>query len=76
MASEGPGRGPGGDAEATQAFPNPPIILFSQYTDENVAAGVAPKPPKPVKGKYEMFGAPFNVSIARWASRPCHFCLQ
>lgn len=56
MASEGE------PAEASQAFPNPPTILFTQYTDENVESGIAPKPPKPVKGKYEMFGAPFNVS--------------
>ena len=52
------------DAEATQAFPNPPLILYRLYTDENVASGVAPKPPVPVKGNYQMFGALFNVRYA------------
>ena len=48
-------------AEATQAFPNPPLVLYSLYTDENVESGVVPKPPVPVQGAYQMFGAPFDV---------------
>ena len=49
------------DVEATQAFPNPPFVLYSLYTDENVKSGTAPKPPVPVQGTYNMFGNPFNV---------------
>lgn len=50
------------DPEATQAFPNPPSLLYKLYTDEAVESGTAPKPPPPAKGRYQMFGAPFNVN--------------
>lgn len=50
------------DPEATQAFPNPPSLLYKLYTDEAVESGTAPKPPPPAKGHYQMFGAPFNVN--------------
>ena len=44
------------------SFPEPPASLYKLYTEENVRSGLAPKPPPPVKGKYYMFGAPFDVS--------------
>lgn len=50
------------EAQATQAFPNPPTILYKLYTDEAVQSGTAPRPPPPIKGSYKMFGAPFDVS--------------
>ena len=49
------------DVEATLAYPNPPFVLFSPYTNDNVDSGATPKPPLPVKGSYQMFGAPFHV---------------
>ncbi|XP_003388722.2 PREDICTED: mediator of RNA polymerase II transcription subunit 7-like [Amphimedon queenslandica] len=52
------------ESEATQAFPNPPSILYKLYTDEAVESGSAPKPPPPVQGHYQMFGAPFNTGDA------------
>ncbi len=64
MVSHGQKMATESDVEATQAFPNPPLILYRLYSDENVESGVAPKPPVPVKGSYEMFGAPFNVKYA------------
>lgn len=53
----------GGEPQATQAFPNPPAALYRLYTDENIQSGLAPKPPRPVQGAYQMFGAPFNVRM-------------
>lgn len=50
---------------ATQAFPNPPSILYERYTDEALENGTAPKPPLPVQGHYQMFGAPFNVKTLK-----------
>ena len=44
------------------SFPDPPASLYKLYTDENVRSGAAPKPPPPAKGKYYMFGCPFDVS--------------
>ena len=52
-----------GDIQSTQTFPNPPSAYYSLYTDENVESGLAPKPPKPIKGAYQMFGAPFEVCL-------------
>lgn len=45
------------------SFPDPPASLYKLYTDENVRSGAAPKPPALVKGKYYMFGCPFDVSL-------------
>ena len=44
-------------------FPHPPKIFYKKYSDENVNAGQAPPPPKPVLGGYSMFGARFDVSF-------------
>ena len=55
--------GVGPEAQATQAFPNPPALFYKLYTDENVTSGAAPPPPLPIKGPYRMFGAPFDVSL-------------
>ena len=39
------------------AFPDPPSKYIALYTDENVANGTAPEPPKPiVDGSYTCFG--------------------
>jgi hypothetical protein len=46
------------------SFPDPPASLYKLYTDENVRSGAAPKPPAPVKGKYYMFGCPFDTEDA------------
>ena len=54
--------GVGPEAQATQAFPNPPALFYKLYTDENIRSGKVPQPPLPVKGPYHMFGAPFDVS--------------
>ncbi len=50
--------------EGVSSFPNPPFLFYKHYTDENVKAGLAPKPPRPVEGAYHVFGAPFNVSTS------------
>ena len=50
------------DEQGVSSFPNPPTMFYKKYTDENVKAGLAPKPPAPVQGTYHMFGAPFDVS--------------
>lgn len=34
---------------------------WAEYTTSNVAAGIAPKPPPPIKGEYTMFGVKYNV---------------
>lgn len=47
------------------SFPDPPSSLYKVYTDENVRSGQAPKPPALIKGKYYMFGCPFDVSLHR-----------
>ena len=48
---------------STSTYPDPPPY-YKLYTDDNVKQGSAPKPPPPIEGKYEMFGQPFDVSIA------------
>lgn len=55
--------GSGAEAQATQAFPNPPGLFYKLYTDENVRSGKVPQPPLPVKGPYHMFGVPFDASL-------------
>ena len=41
----------------SSAFPDPPSKYIALYTDENVANGTAPEPPKPiVDGSYTCFG--------------------
>ena len=51
------------EPQATQAFPNPPSVLYKLYTEDAVESGTAPRPPQPIKGPYKMFGAPFDVSL-------------
>lgn len=42
------------------AYPDPPVYVKS-YTDENVARGLTPEPPKPITdGTYMMFGQSFS----------------
>lgn len=41
----------------SSAFPDPPSKYIALYTDENVANGTAPEPPKPIlDGTYSCFG--------------------
>ena len=37
------------------------LQYWAEYTTSNVAAGIAPKPPPPIKGEYTMFGVKYNV---------------
>ena len=52
------------EERVVSSFPDPPASLYKLYTDENVRSGKAPNPPAPIKGKYHMFGAVFDVSIS------------
>ena len=67
------------EERGVSSFPDPPASLYKLYTDENVRTGQAPKPPAPIKGKYYMFGCPFdvssNISLAVVDCRP-HTCRQ
>ena len=54
---------PAPEEQSVSSFPNPPGLLYKLYTDENVRAGLAPKPPPPAKGSYHMYGAPFDVCV-------------
>ncbi|RWS03984.1 mediator of RNA polymerase II transcription subunit 7-like protein [Dinothrombium tinctorium] len=43
------------------SYPLPPSQYYTQYTDENVARGRAPEPPRPLtEGNYSMFGQPMT----------------
>lgn len=59
------------EEKGVSPFPNPPSLFYKLYTDENVKAGLASKPPRPTKGEYHMFGQPFNVSI-KYTSFKCY----
>ena len=48
--------------QGVSTFPDPPKLFYKLYTDENVQAGVVPKPPAIIKGSYSTFGLPFDVS--------------
>ena len=50
------------EEKGVSPFPNPPAVFYKLYTDESIKTGVAPKPPRPVRGSYLMFGQPFDVS--------------
>jgi len=41
-------------------MPVPPIHYVKLYTDENVKAGRAPRPPPPIQDTYSMFGVTIN----------------
>jgi len=44
------------------AFPDPPSQYLSLFSDEHIAKGMAPLPPKPVSdGSYSMFGSVMTV---------------
>ncbi|XP_039291189.1 mediator of RNA polymerase II transcription subunit 7 [Nilaparvata lugens] len=50
-------------AETSQvsSLPLPPVQYVSNYTDENIRRGRAPRPPPPIHDNYSMFGNPFNA---------------
>lgn len=48
--------------QGVSTFPDPPKLFYKLYTDENVQAGLVPKPPPVIKGSYSTFGLPFDVS--------------
>ncbi|XP_047003171.1 mediator of RNA polymerase II transcription subunit 7 [Schistocerca americana] len=43
------------------SLPLPPVQYISQYTDENIRRGRAPRPPPPIHDNYSMFGNPFTA---------------
>ena len=59
MASGSNGPGVGDDAQLS--FPLPPEFYYKHYTDENVKAGMTPKPPVALCGEYSLFGHIFKV---------------
>ncbi len=50
------------DTAQVSSLPLPPSHYVDLYTDQNVSAGLAPRPPPPLSDTYSMFGAPFNAS--------------
>ncbi|XP_065837659.1 mediator of RNA polymerase II transcription subunit 7-like [Oscarella lobularis] len=46
--------------QGVSSFPAPPSAYYSRYTDANVEAGLAPKPPRPQR-TYSAFGAAFDA---------------
>ncbi|ODN05951.1 Mediator of RNA polymerase II transcription subunit 7 [Orchesella cincta] len=70
MASLGSGAAAGGSSapEVTQVtqMPLPPQFYYSNYTDENIRRGRAPKPPPPpqTSDTYQMFGVTFHADDA------------
>jgi len=53
---------PPNSVEAVESsMPLPFKQYWAEYTTSNVAAGIAPKPPPPIKGEYTMFGVKYNV---------------
>ncbi|KAH1019440.1 hypothetical protein HUJ04_009263 [Dendroctonus ponderosae] len=49
------------DAVQVSSLPLPPMQYVSQYTDEMIRRGRAPKPPPPIQDTYHMFGNTFNT---------------
>lgn len=43
------------------SLPLPPAQYVSNYTEENIKRGRAPRPPPPVTDTYSMFGNTFNA---------------
>ncbi|XP_076029709.1 mediator complex subunit 7 [Oratosquilla oratoria] len=52
------------ETELKSTFPLPPTQYLSQYTDENIRRGRAPKLPPVMHSEYTMFGVPFNADDA------------
>lgn len=49
------------DTVQVSSLPLPPMQYISNYTDENVRRGRAPRPPLPIHDTYSMFGNAFNT---------------
>ncbi|RZC40695.1 mediator of RNA polymerase II transcription subunit 7 [Asbolus verrucosus] len=49
------------EAIQVSSLPLPPMQYISQYTDEMVRRGRAPRPPPPIQDTYHMFGNAFNT---------------
>ncbi|CAG9861005.1 unnamed protein product [Phyllotreta striolata] len=49
------------DTVQVSSLPLPPMQYVSQYTDDAIRRGRAPKPPPPIQDTYHMFGNAFNT---------------
>ncbi|UYV61125.1 MED7 [Cordylochernes scorpioides] len=43
------------------SLPMPPVQFINLYTEENMAKGLAPPPPRPIQDSYTMFGNQFHA---------------
>eukprot|EP00118_Oscarella_pearsei_P027601 m.311203 g.311203 ORF g.311203 m.311203 type:complete len:208 (+) comp62012_c0_seq1:99-722(+) len=56
--------------QGVSSFPSPPSAYYTRYSDANIEAGLAPKPPLPQRGSYSVFGTPFHTDDPMLRSLP------